>query len=152
MVLDTNYRCCFSCRLRLSVLHNNGQYSHRHPLQYVDCVLPLAWTVWPSAPPADIPFPKSADLLDYEFVYGGNAVPPGIGADTWYPSWGADGRLYSSWTDGNVNGYPSGSSGHGATTGMAIVTGDNPFNLTVEVPRPSWPAPADPYEVRARMD
>ena len=26
---------------------------------------------------------------------------------TWYPSWGLDGKLYSSWTDGTVNGIPS---------------------------------------------
>ena len=47
-------------------------------------------------PPPGAPFPMSTDLLSYEYALGGNAVPPGIGADTWYPSWDADGNLYSS--------------------------------------------------------
>ena len=115
---------------------------------FVDCVIPIAWTLWPNTPPADIPFQKSADLLDFEFGFGLNAIPPGIGADTWYPSWSRDGNLYSSWTDGTVNGVSSDSGGDGATTGMAIVVGDDPFNLSVSGPRPSWVSSAAPYQGR----
>jgi len=40
--------------------------------------------------------------------------------------------MYSSWTDGSVDGHRSGSGGGDkATTGMAIITGDDPFNLTL---------------------
>ena len=40
--------------------------------------------------------------------------------------------MYSSWTDGKVDGIPSGSGGGArATTGYAIITGDDPFNLTL---------------------
>ena len=37
-----------------------------------------------------------------------NGMP---GADTWYPYWGADGRWYSSYTDGTVGGVHSQSGG-----------------------------------------
>lgn len=65
----------------------------------------------------------------------------------WYPSWAADGNLYTSWTDGSVDGHSSGSGGHGATTGFATVLGDDPFALTlanVSV----YAEPADPYQGR----
>eukprot|EP01050_Picozoa_sp_SAG11_P008767 SAG11_NODE_787_length_7169_cov_4.571146_11_plen_322_part_00 len=50
---------------------------------------------------------RSKDLLGWEYKSGAN---PGYGggnhvarsADTWYPSWGADGNLYTPWTDGSV--------------------------------------------------
>ncbi len=116
-------------------------------LQYVDCYMPLDWTVWPSAPPPGIPFPQSTDLLDYELAWGANAVTPGIGADTWYPSWAADGNLYSSWTDGTVMGHGSSSFGHGATTGFATILGDNPFNLSLANVS-TYAEPADPYQGR----
>jgi hypothetical protein len=53
------------------------------------------------------------------------------GADTWYPSWAADGNLYSPWTDGQVNGLGSGSGGENATTGHATILGDDPLKLVV---------------------
>jgi hypothetical protein len=119
-------------------------------VQYVDCYVPsppAQWTLWPDSAPAGIIFPKSADLLTYEFDANGNAVPSGIGADTWYPSWSADGNLYSSWTDGNVDGHSSGSGGRGATTGYATVLGEDPFSLTL-VNVSTYAEPADPYEGR----
>jgi hypothetical protein len=102
---------------------------------YVDCYTPIpppVWTVWPNTPPPGAPFPPSADLLGFEYNRGANAVPPGIGADTWYPSWDADGNLYSSWTDGKVNNISSGSGGGAhAMTGYATVVGDDPFSLVI---------------------
>ena len=79
-----------------------------------DCGGTGEWTTWLDTPPTPsysnpgtIPFPKSKDLLGWEYKSGAN---PGYGggnhvassADTWYPSWGADGNLYTPWTDGSV--------------------------------------------------
>lgn len=87
------------------------------------------------------PFPKSTDILGFDF-YGGHNYQYG-GADTWYPSWAADGNLYTPWTDGHVQDdrtgatISSGSGGHGpgghgpSTTGYATIIGDDPSNLTV---------------------
>jgi hypothetical protein len=64
-------------------------------------------------------------------------------ADTWYPSWAADGNLYSPWTDGRcprLDGGREGSSSNGykgdrtrrqATTGQAVMIGDDPVNLKI---------------------
>lgn len=104
-------------------------------LQYVDCYVPAPppeWTAWPGAPPPGAPFPASRDLTGFEFSATGAALPPGIAADTWYPSWTDGGDLVSSWTDGTVAGVRSSSAGPGATTGFATVLGDDPFALSVE--------------------
>ena len=60
--------------------------------------------VWPSQPPAGIPFAPSTELTGIAFT--GRHAQYG-GADTWYPSWAANGNLYSPWTDGHVNGVKS---------------------------------------------
>ncbi|MCF7674071.1 MAG: hypothetical protein K9N23_01790 [Akkermansiaceae bacterium] len=86
------------------------------------------FTPWPSRVPEDCPYPKSAVVTGLSFT-GRHAEY--TGADTWYPSWAADGNLYSPWTDGNVNGLGSGSGGDGATTGHATILGDDPLKLTV---------------------
>jgi hypothetical protein len=115
--------------------------------------------VWKSATPADCPFPPSTALTavlfkgvhsDYHF------------ADTWYPSWAADGNLYSPFTDGGVNGVFSNSNGfeeddknfgsntsptRKATTGQAVLTGDDPLNLTVTC---LGTVVADPYPYGGR--
>jgi hypothetical protein len=60
-------------------------------------------------------------------------------ADTWYPSWAADGHLYSPWTDGRIHGQydrgvaPECHSGRRdkARTGQARIEGDHPFDLEV---------------------
>jgi len=87
-----------------------------------------ALTPWPNEAPADCPFAKSATVTGVVFT-GRHAEY--TGADTWYPSWAADGNLYSPWTDGNVNGLGSSSGGDGATTGHATILGDDPLKLTV---------------------
>ncbi|MHC4498371.1 MAG: hypothetical protein ACYS21_04560, partial [Planctomycetota bacterium] len=68
--------------------------------------------------------------------------PPKV-ADTWYPSWAADGNLYSPWTDGwcprldggreksSSNGYRGDRTRRQATTGQAIMIGDDPVNLKI---------------------
>jgi len=63
------------------------------------------------------------------------------GADTWYPSWAADGNLYTPWTDGSVVDSTTNitfDSGSGCmdddcvtTTGFAKIIGDDPMDLTI---------------------
>jgi len=89
---------------------------------------PAAAAVWPSDPPTNCPFPSSAEITGIEFT-GRHAEY--TQADTWYPSWAADGNLYSPWTDGKVNGLGSNSSGTNATTGHAKIIGDDPLSLRV---------------------
>lgn len=83
---------------------------------------------WPSEPPPDCPFAKSETVTGIVFT-GRHAEY--TTADTWYPSWAADGNLYSPWTDGGVNGLGSQSGGTNATTGHATILGDDPLHLVV---------------------
>jgi GH43 family beta-xylosidase len=100
--------------------------------------------VWKSAPPADCPFPPSKELTGVEFM--GQHSDYRF-ADTWYPSWAANGNLYSPWTDGSVHGegsssdaiFPDTNSYGGfklitgkATTGQAVMIGDDPQRLSVQ--------------------
>jgi hypothetical protein len=89
---------------------------------------PKPYRVWSSTPPADCPFQPSDLLLGVGFT-GRHAEY--TGADTWYPTWAADGNLYSPWTDGNVNGLGSSSGGTDATTGHATILGEDPLRLVV---------------------
>lgn len=119
-----------------------------YSLLYVDCWTSPAWVSWPSQPPAGVPFAASTDLVGFDYLVGKNAVTPGIHADTWYPSWAADGNLYSSWTDGQVDGVTSCSGcGDHATTGYAIISGDDPFNLTLTGVA-TYVEPVAPYQGR----
>lgn len=129
--------------------NRNNAKSAGYVLLYTDCWTNSGdWVVWPNSPQPDMPFLPSSDLTGgFQYLEGGNAQPPGIGADTWYPSWGADGRLYSSWTDGHVDNVTSGSGGNKATTGFAIVDGDDPFNLTLSNVA-TYAESAAPYEGR----
>ena len=82
-------------------------------------------------------------------------------ADTWYPTWAADGHLYSPWTDGALlpsgeydptgvaaGGYPCNSldwDGRRAATGQARIVGDDPLHLRVENLTPRVEADPAPY-------
>jgi hypothetical protein len=101
--------------------------------------------VWPSRPPADCPFEKSRDLAGILFTGRRSDYHCG---DTWYPSWGADGRLYSPWTDGTTDGVASGSGGEQAVTGNAILEGDDPLRLEIHNTSEPQPASPRPYEGR----
>ena len=83
---------------------------------------------WPGTPPADCPFPQSTAMAGVSFT-GRHAEY--TNADTWYPSWASDGKMYSPWTDGRVNGLTSNSGGKDATTGFATIIGDDPLKLQV---------------------
>jgi hypothetical protein len=103
-----------------------------------------AYRIWPSEPPADCPFPKSTDITGLAFT--GRHIRY-ANADTWYPSWAADGKMYSSWTDGTVNNIKSDSSGSGAVTGYATIIGDDPLHLEL-VDAGVYHANPSPYEGR----
>jgi hypothetical protein len=100
--------------------------------------------IWPSTPPADCPFPKSTVLTGLEFT-GRQASY--TDADTWYPSWALDGKLYSPFTDGKVGETTVSSGGKEAATGHAVIEGEDPLNLKITAigTRPGSPAP---YEGR----
>jgi hypothetical protein len=84
--------------------------------------------VWPSGPPPGIPFAASKAFTGIAFI--GRFVHYG-NADTWFPTWASNGNLYSSWTDGKVNGITSFSLGPMATTGHATILGEDPLHLTI---------------------
>jgi hypothetical protein len=128
--------------------NKNNAIGAGYVMLFTDCYTPLQWTVWPDVPAPLNPFPQSADLVGYEFAFGSQADPPGIGADTWYPSWDADGNLYSSFTDGTVDGVTSRSwAGVNATTGFVTITGDTPWTLNLSGIN-TFPESALPYEGR----
>jgi alpha-L-fucosidase len=100
--------------------------------------------VWPSTPPDDCPFPASADLKGIAFT-GRHAEY--TGADTWYPSWAEDGRMYSPFTDGTVGPVSVSSGGSEAATGHALIEGDDALHLKVTPIGTRLGSPA-PYEGR----
>jgi hypothetical protein len=115
---------------------------------------------WPSEPPADCPFAPSTELTGIRFT---GVHSDYHFADTWYPTWAADGNLYSPYTDGDVYGVASNSEGYTfakdgglgefnaklnkATTGQAVLIGDDPLNLTV---KSLGVVQADPYPYGGR--
>jgi len=112
--------------------------------------------VWPSETPDDCPFQQSKDLAGILFtgVHSDYKL-----ADTWYPTWAADGNLYSPWTDGSVprldgkreksssSGYTGDRTRRQATTGQAVMVGDDPLNLKIYS---LGLIPADPYPYGGR--
>ncbi|RME66855.1 MAG: hypothetical protein D6781_14390, partial [Verrucomicrobia bacterium] len=91
---------------------------------------------WPSEPPEGCPFEPSETLTGIYFTDRHSDYHTG---DTIYPSWASDGNLYTPWTDGKVNGVRSTSwSGEDATTGQAVMIGDDPLNLTIENTAPPF--------------
>ncbi len=100
--------------------------------------------VWKSEPPPDCPFERSHELTGIEFLGFHSDYKF---ADTWYPSWAGDGNLYSPWTDGPVFSDRSNSDSltadpqsfggfravpGKATTGQAVLMGDDPLHLMVK--------------------
>lgn len=115
---------------------------------------------WKSEPPADCPFPPSKDITGIEFL---GVHSDYRFADTWYPSWAADGNLYSPWTDGPCQADSSNSDGYEyvkegamgtfnakrrpATTGQAVMVGDDPLKFEV---KSLGTVQADPYPYGGR--
>jgi hypothetical protein len=115
-----------------------------HEAASPDSSLSAGIKVWPSEPPADIPFPPSQEVTGIAFT---GRYAHYENADTWYPSWASNGKLYSPWTDGKVNGISSTSMGLQATTGYATIIGDDPLHLTITNVG-VYPASPLPYEGR----
>jgi hypothetical protein len=91
---------------------------------------------WPSTPPQSCPWKPSREFAGLAFT---GRQTNYTHADTWYPAWATDGNLYSPYTDGQVSGIESISDGtwkkrgtQNATTGQAVIRGDDPLALTVE--------------------
>lgn len=108
--------------------------------------LPLrGFRVWPSQPPKDCPFEPSRELAGIVFTGAHSDYRCG---DTFYPSWASDGNLYSPWTDGVTDGVRSNSSGEKATTGNAVLIGDDPLALEIKNTSPPQAASPKPYQGR----
>jgi hypothetical protein len=97
--------------------------------------------VWRDEAPPGIPFPRS------RFARGVTFTGPYVTycvADTYYPSWGADGKLYSPFMDGGCNGVISfGSLPSASLMGTAVIAGDHPTRLelgagTIVEEHPGW--------------
>jgi hypothetical protein len=92
--------------------------------------------IWSSDPPADCPFMKSEYFTGLAFTGRHSDYKY---ADTWYPSWASDDKLYSPYTDGGcprLDGsweYSNSGQGDGkfATTGQAVLEGNDPVGLKV---------------------
>jgi hypothetical protein len=101
-----------------------------------------------SNPPDDCPFEPSTSIRSCKFT---GRFASYTYADTWYPSWGADGRLYSPFTDtiaDGVDGVLSRSDGgENAVVGHAKIAGDDPLELQVIEPG-TIPGPGDRYRGR----
>jgi len=97
-----------------------------------------------SPAPVDCPFKPSNNITGIRFT-GRHAEY--TDADTWYPSWATDGKMYSPWTDGAVNGVCSNSAGKDATTGCATIIGEDPLHLTV-TDQAVYVSDPSPYESR----
>lgn len=108
--------------------------------------LPLrGYRVWPSQPPKDCPFEPSKELVGVLFTGVHSDYRCG---DTFYPSWASDGNLYSPWTDGATDGVRSSSGGEKATTGNAVMIGNDPLALEIKNTSPPQPASPKPYQGR----
>lgn len=94
--------------------------------------------VWKSEIPSGCPFQQSNGFRQIRFL----GVKSGFHiGDTFYPTWADDDLMYSPWTDGATwrldGSWDTSNSGHSgvlpeyATTGQAVVEGDDPLSLVV---------------------
>lgn len=96
------------------------------------------------------PPPKSCSTkqsYSYKGIYFTGRYSTYASADTWYPSWGADDRLYSPFTDGAVQGkrvWSMNLRAGPASVGHAVIEGNDPLNLSVVEPNRIYGKPA-PY-------
>eukprot|EP00656_Telonema_subtile_P018296 TRINITY_DN19870_c0_g2_i1.p1 TRINITY_DN19870_c0_g2~~TRINITY_DN19870_c0_g2_i1.p1 ORF type:complete len:435 (+),score=53.47 TRINITY_DN19870_c0_g2_i1:124-1428(+) len=108
--------------------------------------------VWNSTVPTDrgTPCPFEQSTVFSQVRFNGQYATYG-GADTWYPSWGSDGNLYTPWTDGAVGSVAAGSAcatpGCMSSTGFAIVSGDDPMHLNISTVGKTRSSPS-PYHGR----
>ncbi|MEI6140978.1 MAG: hypothetical protein WCP85_17050 [Mariniphaga sp.] len=105
--------------------------------------------IWKSEVPSGSPFRQSKEITGIKFL----GLKSGFHvADTWYPTWSDDNHLYSPFTDGQCprlegSFETSNSAGENATTGQAVIEGDDPLTLKVYSLGLSK-APPSPYQGR----
>lgn len=134
-------RSCFVCCLLAgSILFVAGCQQHKAQETAAKISGP-SYQIWPSEPPPGCPFQKSRTITGVAF---GSRHAEYAHADTWYPSWAADGNMYSPFTDGTVDRIRSESGGSEATTGNAEIIGNNPMNLKI-IPLGTVAASPAPY-------
>ncbi len=113
---------------------------------------------WASTPPEGTPLSPSETFRRVVFT---GRYRNYTNADTWYPSWAADGHLYSPWTDGYIldpqvytpfqdahPGYATNSldfMGRRAATAQARIEGDDPMELAIYNLEPRIEASPAPY-------
>jgi hypothetical protein len=88
--------------------------------------------IWNDPPRFMCPFEQSPDYSAIGFT---GRIWSGGNADTFYPSWGRDGHLYSCFTDGSVDGVRVGSRSKGGEPcqiGYLTIKGDRPDSLRFE--------------------
>ncbi len=87
---------------------------------------------WSDQAPAGIPFARSDALAGVRF--DGPWADYALG-DTWYPSWGEDGNLYSAFMDGDCNATAGSMGGWSSpfpsAMGTAVIIGDDPMDLAL---------------------
>jgi hypothetical protein len=99
---------------------------------------------WPNEPPESVPVQNSDRWAG--IVFTGRTATYEL-ADTWFPSWSANGDLYSAFADGVVGDVPANGRGPAATIGNAKIIGDDPMLLDV-VPVGATAVPPLPFEGR----
>ncbi|WP_148216318.1 DUF4185 domain-containing protein [Coraliomargarita akajimensis] len=137
--------------IRLMVLALTSVASAEVTITTVPLPNPSPGFVWrsPSPIPEDCPFEQSP--MANRIYFTGKFSNYWVG-DTFYPSWASDGNLYSPFTDGSVEGVISRSykqaNGKEATTGHAVMRGDDPLKLDIR--NTSAPKEGLPYPYSGR--
>lgn len=88
-----------------------------------------AYYEWENEVPDDCPFERSEVISKVVFT---GRYANYTGADTWYLQSGGDGKLYSCWTDGEMDGFATNSNIRSNAVGQARITGQDPLNLKFE--------------------
>jgi hypothetical protein len=129
--------------VRVNDISGNGGMTYNAPLTVrssndsttIDLYVPqFSPFTWPDQTPASCPFDHSKQLKGIAFL---GYHTDFYFADTWYPTWASDDKLYSPYTDGTCVRLDGGREESGswdgdhATTGQAVIEGSDPLNLKV---------------------
>jgi hypothetical protein len=100
--------------------------------------------LWKSSTQENCPVEQSDDLAPVIVFTGKHADY--TYADTWYPSWASDDKMYSPYTDGVSGVWAESRSNLGkyAVTGQAVISGSDPLNLEIK-PLGTTQGSAEPY-------
>lgn len=98
--------------------------------------------LWPNQTPGECPFEQSFQFSGLYFTGINSDYYCG---DTFYPTWAANGNLYSPFTDGITDGIHAGSWHPKETTGNVVMKGDDPQHLSIKNTSRPQKAAAYPY-------